>query len=77
MKYKIYKMSVNRRHESEGYGIRTVLTHTFECGEYDSEYDSIQEAEDYIRANTHQFKSSTLVILPVYEIDYDGKLKDE
>ena len=76
MTYQIFEMITNSRHEPDGYAWKTVVNYTLEQdSEYPDTYNSYGEAEEYIKQNTDDFKFTKIVILPVLEIDYDGKIK--
>ena len=77
MKYKIYTLDGKEELVPDGYHTATVIRNTLSCSDYSRGYDSSEEAEAYLRKHIYDFKSSTVVILPVFEINYKGEIEGE
>ena len=74
MKYQIFELIENRRLEPDGYRTKSVVNYTLEQDAYPSAFESVTEAEQHLRDHSKEHTRTTLVILPVYEIDYKGEL---
>lgn len=81
MKYKLYQL-VEPDHLSvqveEGYHQKTIYRSILEevNGFYDfeTEFGSIEQAYEYIEANSEHFKNMDLTVLPILSINWDGNI---
>ena len=76
VKYIIYELVGKGRLEHDGYYTKTIVKYRLEAEELPEEFASITDAEKYIKENTKKYEGCKLIILPVYEIDYEGNLRE-
>lgn len=77
MKYKIFELIGKDRLEQDEYYTKTITSYKLEeldLGMKDNEFDSPEEAMNTIQNLATNFKCTKVSILPIIEIDYEGKV---
>lgn len=82
--YKIFKLSYPefmQQKEHVAYGQyrdvnRSVLEEIPFSWKWDNNFTTFEEAKAFIIKNKDDYKHESLVILPVFQIDYEGNIKE-
>jgi len=75
MKYKVFELIGKSRYEPDGHcQMKTVTTYKLEDVEEYQDFDSIESAEKYIENIKDKYKGQALVILPIYQVKYNGEV---